>query len=254
MTIDLERLSPPERLLWSYGVTSAEHIDLEGIANARGAKVIYRPLVGCEARLVAGPESAIISVNPSPYAGRQRFSLAHELAHWLCDRNTGTFLCAKEDIGPQNAQARSVEAFANGYASQLVLPNYLVEPWAAGRRVNLDIAAALAEDFRVSRTAAAIKLVKRSSVPSCVTCHSKSGRLWFQRNDAMGDDFFPLSQLHQESDAFDLVFTATSKTTRPKRGRADRWLSGKDCYRREVESQSMKLPDGTVLTLISILR
>ena len=66
---------------------------------------------------------------------------------------------AKEVIGPQNAEAKSVEARANGYASQLVLPDYLVIPWAEGKRANLDVAKSLANDFNASLTAAAITLL-----------------------------------------------------------------------------------------------
>lgn len=111
MRIDTARLSPAERLLWSHGVVEPDQIDLEAIANARGARVVHRHLDGCEARLVASAEQAVISVNiAGGYEGRRRFSLAHELAHWICDRKTGSFQCAKEVIGPQNAEAKSVEA------------------------------------------------------------------------------------------------------------------------------------------------
>ncbi|MBA4059852.1 MAG: hypothetical protein C0470_05665 [Verminephrobacter sp.] len=52
MAVDVDRLSRPERLLWGHGVRRPEHIDLEAIAGARGAHVIYRKLDGCAARLV----------------------------------------------------------------------------------------------------------------------------------------------------------------------------------------------------------
>ncbi len=85
MEIDVQQLSPAERLLWSYGVTQPIHIDLDAIANDKDAQVIYRPLDGCEARLVVREDLAIISVNSKSNDGRQRFSLAHELAHLICD-------------------------------------------------------------------------------------------------------------------------------------------------------------------------
>lgn len=194
MAISPSALSPPERLLWGYGVSAPEHIDLDGIAADKYARVVYRTLCGCEARLVASAERAVICVNPSLYQGRQRFSLAHELAHWLCDRKTGSFLCAKEVIGPQNAEAKSVEAHANAYASQLILPDYLVVPWAEGKRANLDVAKSLAEDFRTSLTAAAIKLARRTTVPACIVCHNQRRLVWHQRNATFSADFFVLSE------------------------------------------------------------
>ena len=164
MNIDRRQLSPAEQLLWGYGVTDPSHIDLVAIANDKGAEVKFRPLGGCEARLVARGDSAIISVSSTSSQGRQRFSLAHELAHWICDRDRGVFLCAKEDIGPQNSEAKSVEGHANNYASQLILPTYLVDPWLKGRRANLDVANQLSKEFSCSLTAAAINTSTSSLV------------------------------------------------------------------------------------------
>lgn len=255
MKIDSARLSPAERLLWSYGVVAPSQIDLEAIANASGVRVVHRHLDGCEARLVASAEHAVISVNATGgYEGRRRFSLAHELAHWICDRKTGSFQCAKEVIGPQNAEAKSVEAHANAYASQLILPDYLVVPWAHGKRTNLDVAKALANDFNASLTAAAIKLAKRATTPACIVCHNQSRLLWRQCNAAFPSEFFVLGELHQETDAFRIAFGAANGLSRPRQEPADRWLSGGGAYRLSIESQSIKLPDGTVLTMLSLAK
>lgn len=254
MEIDVHKLSPAERLLWGYGVTAPSHIDLEGIANDNGAEIKFRRLGGCEARLVARGDRAIISVDSGSNDGRQRFSLAHELAHWICDRKTGSFMCAKEDIGPQNAEAKSVEAHANGYASQLILPTYLVDPWMQGRKIVLDVASLLAKDFNASLTAASIKLIKRASVPSYVACHSQSRLIWHQRSLSFPPDFYVVSELHQDTDAFQMAFGAGTGMSRPKREPANRWVSGRDAYRLEVASQSVKLPDATVLTMIALVK
>ena len=254
MSVDVGRLTAPERLLWSYGVRTPEHIDLEGIANHRGARVVYRHLDGCAARLVAAGGRAVISVGVDGYPGRQRFSLAHELAHLVCDCGRGSFRCANEDIGPQNAEAKSVEAYANNYASQLVLPDFLVEPWIRGRRATLDTAKDLAEEFGTSLTAAAIKLVKRSTVSACITCHSQTRLKWFQKNASMPFDFRVKSELHYDSDALSMVHGRGPSISRPAKQSADHWLQGPDAYRLNVESQSMKLPDGSVLTVVSILK
>jgi Zn-dependent peptidase ImmA (M78 family) len=252
MTFDLTRMSPAERLLWGYGVTAPSHIDLVGIANAHNAQVVYRSLDGCEARLVAYGEQAVISVSTTSTEGRQRFSLAHEIAHWICDRKAGSFKCAKEDIGPQNAEAKTTESQANGYASQLLLPSYLVDPWIQNKAVTLDVAAALAKDFGASLTAAAIKLVKRSAKQTCITCHSQNNLLWHQRSLSFPYDFYVNRNLHQDTDAFTLAFTTKNGMTRPKKETADRWLSGRDTYRLIVETQSVKLPDASVLTVLSL--
>jgi Zn-dependent peptidase ImmA (M78 family) len=253
ININLARLSPAERLLWGYGVTDPSHIDLEGIAHDQNAKVIYRSLRGCEARLATFGNQAVISVNTSSPEGRQRFSLAHELAHWICDRHSGSFLCAQDDIGPQNAEAKTTEAQANGYASQLVLPTYLVDPWLESKDVCLDVASAMGKEFRTSVTAAAIKMIKRSKKSSLITCHSQTGLLWQQRSTSFPSDFFPIRALHHDTEAFTMVFSGRSGMTRLKKEPASHWINGSGVYRLEVQTQSLRLPDGTILSSIDLL-
>ena len=256
MDVDLKQLSPAERLLWGYGVTDPSHIDLDAIANDNGAEIKYRPLGGCEARLVVRGDRAIISINSNGNNdGRQRFSLGHELAHWIYDRKTGAFLCAKEDIGPQNAEAKSVEAQANGYASQLILPTYLVDPWMQKQKtqkLSLDMASLLRKDFNSSLTASAIKLIKRAAVPACITCHNQSALAWHHRSRSFPLEFYLIPELHQDTNAFRLAFGGISGMTKPKCEPASHWMSGRDAYRLEVTTQSVKLPDATVLTMIAL--
>lgn len=253
MIIDPQALSPAERLLWSYGVTEPVHIDLDAIALDRGAQVRYRRLDGCEARLVVSGDRAIISVNDTSQEGRRRFSLGHELAHWICDRGRGSFLCANDDIGPQNAEAKHVEALANSYASQLILPDYLVQSWIQGKPISLDTASALRKDFKASLTAAAIKLAKRARQPACVACHGQSKLHWFVKNRAFPTDIYMSRELHQDTDAFSIVFGGMSGMGRPKREPANRWLTGSGVFRMTVQSQSLGLSDSATLTLIALV-
>lgn len=252
MEVDRSRLSSAERLLWDYGITEPNHIDLEAIANDHGVEVKYRQLGGCEARIVVRGDRAIISVNSASTDGRRRFSLAHELAHWICDRKGGSFSCSIIDIGPQNAQAKSVESQANSYASQLILPTYLVDPWLQNRKINLDTASQLGKEFKASVTAAAIKLVRRATMPACVACHNQTRMTWHQRSATFPPDFYVLSELHHETDAFRVAFGDAAGLTLPKREPAHRWISGKNAFRLEVSTQSIKLRDATVLTLIAL--
>ncbi|WP_409028533.1 ImmA/IrrE family metallo-endopeptidase [Janthinobacterium sp. SUN098] len=254
MNIDPERFSPAERLLWGYGVIDPSHINLEGIAHDQNAQVIYRPLGGCEARLVVFGDKAVISVNNGSPEGRQRFSLAHELAHWICDRHAGSFMCAQEDIGPQNAEARTMEAEANGFASQLILPSYLVDPWVAGKMVSLEVAATLAHEFRTSLTASAIKLVKRASEPAALACHDQKKLLWHQRSASFPYDFYLVKQLHQETEGFTMAFSGKGSMSKVKKEPANRWINGPNTYRLEVQSQSIRLPDGAILTSLNLVK
>jgi Zn-dependent peptidase ImmA (M78 family) len=253
MTVDIDRLSRPERLLWGHGIRMPEHIDLEAIANARGAHVVYRKLDGCAARLVASGDCAVISVAVDDNLGRRRFSLGHELAHWIQDTQRASFKCSSTDIGPQNAEAKTIEADANSFASQLILPDYLVWPWVADRKPSLDLASAMGGDFQVSLTASALKLLQRAKGPIAITCHDQRRLKWSRRSRDFATDFYILNELHQDTVAFEMAYGAAKGLSRPKRESASRWISGPGTYRTEVWSQSIKLPEGSVLTMLAVV-
>lgn len=252
MAIEVDKLSRPERLLWRHGVRKPEHIDLEAIAAAQGAHVVYRKLDGCAARLVAAGDRAVISVALDDIHGRRRFSLGHELAHWIQDTQRVSFKCSSTDIGPQNAEAKSIEADANSFASQLILPDYLVWPWVADRKPSLDLANAMGGDFQASLTASALKLLQRATAPTAITCHDQRRLRWSRRSQTFSTDFYILNELHQDTVAFEMAFGAAKGLSRPKRESASRWISGPGTYRMEIWSQSIKLPDGSVLSMLSV--
>lgn len=146
-----------------------------------------------------------------------------------------------------------METYANSYASQLILPSYLTEQWSQEKRVNLETASAMSKDFNASLTAATIKLVKGAAIPACVTCHSQSKLIWLQKSVIFPFDFYIVKELHHETNAFKLAFGTTFGMSRPCKEPADRWIKGRDACRLSVDSQSVKLPDGTVLTIFTIL-
>ena len=250
MTTASHLLSAPERLLWFHGCRRPEHIDLEGIACDRGARVVYRRLDGCAARLLTDGEQAVISIQASDSEGRQRFSLAHELAHWINDARRG-FSCFGDDIGPQNAEAASVEAAANDFSSQLILPDYMVAPWMRGRHVNLGLAVELSAAFRTSVTAAAIKLARRAASGACLVCHSMRGRRWFVRSRTWPFGLYPRMHLHPDTAAFGLAVKGAGSMSNARSSPGAHWLSGSGFPAMSVETQSMRLPDGAVLTMLA---
>lgn len=202
---------------------------------------------------MAAGDRAVISVAADDTLGRRRFSLGHELAHWIQDAQRTSFKCTSTDIGPQNAEAKSIEADANIFASQLVLPDYLVWPWLADRKPSLDLANAMGNDFQASLTASALKLLQRTKVPTAITCHDQRKLKWSRRSRGFSTDFYIFNELHQETVAFEMAFGAGKGLSRPKRESASRWISGPGAHLMEVWSQSIKLPEGSVLTMLSMV-
>ncbi|MES2040088.1 MAG: ImmA/IrrE family metallo-endopeptidase [Pseudomonadota bacterium] len=251
MRIDVTALSPAERILWGLGITDPCDIDLDAIAFSLGATIKRRKLDGCEARLVASGDSAIITVDTQSILTRQRFSIAHEICHWRLDRGRGGFLCTKDDISPRDGAAREGETLANNFASQMILPDYLFNPHAAGKLVNLEVVEKIAALFSASLTATAIKLVRNATIPAWIVCHRQQGIAWFFKNKAVPEELFLRKNLHEDTDGFAILFDSGNKKTRIKLESGSLWFSNRDASRYKVSTQSMKVPDGTVISVVS---
>jgi Zn-dependent peptidase ImmA (M78 family) len=168
----------PARLLAELGITEPEDIDLDDIAFACGALVVREPLTGCEARLLGHGDRAVITVNANIRStARQRFSVGHEIGHWMHHRSQASFRCTKRDF-IQSWGDPSPEKDANTYAADILLPPQMYAPRVKGRDMTLAIASDMAELFGSSLTASAIRLVNVGSSPAIVLCSGASGIIW----------------------------------------------------------------------------
>jgi hypothetical protein len=254
MIVDLSALSPAERILWGLGITDPNDIDLDAIAFSLGASIKRRRLDGCEARLVASGDKAIITVDSQSIPTRQRFSIAHEIGHWRLDRGRGGFLCTKDDLSPRDGAARDGETLANNFASQLILPDYLFNPYAIGKLISWDSAEKIATNFNASLTATAIKLVRNASIPAWLVCHRQRGTAWFFKSAAVPDDLYLRKDLHEDTDGFELLFGEVNARTRVKLESGSLWFSNRDASRYQVRTQSTKAQDGTVMSIVGFSR
>lgn len=99
-------------------------IPIEKLAEAFGIKdILERPFRGMQGALVANPEKSegIILVNSGiRNSQRKRFTLGHELGHFLLPNHGNEMWCSKDDISI-NSQV-SIEREANEFASELLMP------------------------------------------------------------------------------------------------------------------------------------
>jgi hypothetical protein len=249
----LTRDTPAELILKRLGISEPKEIDLEAIAWDMGARVRYRPLDGCEARIIGSADRAIITVNSRSNPRRQRFSIGHELGHWHHDRGR-VLLCQAEDIG-RAAVGGSLhpERIADRFASSLLMPAYIFGPIArASPKSDFQTVRAMAETFDTSRTATAIRLVEDRHFVACLVCHGRQGRKWFTRSPDVPDRWFPREDLAAESFAFTVLFGGGADDRFPRKIGADAWFDRWDAERFEVYEQTIRTGDDEILTLVRI--
>jgi hypothetical protein len=243
-------LTPAERLLQELGITEPNEIDLEAIAFHTRARVRYRPLEGCEARIIGNGDQAIVTVNSTSNIQRKRFSIAHELGHWHHHRGK-CLVCRAEEYRPRDAL--SPERVADGYAADLLMPNYLFKPLARQHaKLTAKTVSALAQAFTASRTATAIRLVESDHAPSLLVCHGPKGRKWFTRAPSVPTKWFPQDSLDADSFAFGVLFGNRPDDSTPRKIGADAWFDRREAERFEVQEQTFRTGSDEILTLVLI--
>jgi hypothetical protein len=242
------RLTPAERLLQKLGVTEPREIDLEAIAFHLGARVRYRKLEGCEARIIGRNDAAIITISKDCVDKRMRFSLAHEIGHW--SHHTGqTLVCRVEESLPQDRM--SPERVANGFAADLLMPHYLFKPIARSyTKLSFKTVIDIAEIFQTSRPATAIRLVEGGHSPALLICHGPKGRKWFVRGPDVPSRWFPRNDLDADSFAFGILFGKSSDDPMPRKIGADAWFDRRDADRYVVYEQTMRSTKDEILSLV----
>lgn len=239
----------PETLLQEMGITEPREIDVEAIAYHCGAVVHYRPLDGCAARIIGYGEQATISVDPNSTRGRQRFSVGHELGHWMRDRGKLVYLCQSTDLRSPWDHRQNPEARANEYAADLLMPAFMFKPAAKGKPMTFEAVAELARTFKVSNMATAIRLVQMGSYPAMVVCYGIEGRRWYSAGLDIPLDLYPLRELSHDTEAFDLLFGKVDRT-RPRMADAASWIAYRRSYRYSIYEHSIRISDDAILALL----
>ncbi|THD59581.1 MAG: ImmA/IrrE family metallo-endopeptidase [Bradyrhizobium sp.] len=237
-------------MLQELGITEPGEIDLEAIAFHLGARVRYRKLEGCEARIIGRNEAAIITIGKDCSDRRKRFSLAHEIGHWTHHKGQ-TLVCRVEESAPQGKM--SPERVANNYAADLLMPHYLFGPAArVYPKLNFKAVNDIADIFHTSRSATAIRLVEGGHSPALLVCHGLKGRKWFARGPDVPPRWFPRDDLDADSFAFGVLFGKKPDDPMPRKIDAEAWFDRRDAGKFAVHEQTIRSATDEILTLVLI--
>jgi hypothetical protein len=119
---------------------------------------------GSEGALVRNPANDAewgIFYNAAARPERRRFTIAHELGHFVLHRTRyATFNCSPDNIYSGVDSLAPIEREADDFASNLLLPGNLLRQRLADRRVDFHLLSTLAQAFGVSLEALCIRFVK----------------------------------------------------------------------------------------------
>lgn len=200
----MKRFRRAKDLLDELGITEPEEIDLEAIAQHVGATVVRERLRGAEARIVGVDDRAIITINQESLPTRQRFSIGHELGHWMYDRGRIDISCGT-DKQERFHTGTDKESLANEFATELLLPSSMFTPRLAKRPPTLEVIKELRDLFRASFTATARRAVDLGAHPAMVVCSSLSKRVWFKASSELEGLLWPNNQTSRDTLAYELL-------------------------------------------------
>jgi len=157
--------SRAKSLLAKHGFTDLP-VDVAGLAKLEGVEVDQADF-GDEISgvLMKDGDRAIIGVNARHAPTRQRFTIAHELGHFLLHTSRDLFVDKDYIVHFRDETSSTgvdpIEVEANQFAAEVIMPADKVRELFNARRFDIDDEAALrrlAAKFTVSPTAMAVRL------------------------------------------------------------------------------------------------
>ncbi len=102
-----------------------------------------------------------IAYNGKARPERQRFTIAHELGHFILHRNQQpSFNCDSQSVHTGIDGLRQIEREADEFAGNLLMPGDLLRDWISNQRIDLHVLSAIAKRFQVSFEALCIRFIK----------------------------------------------------------------------------------------------
>lgn len=138
-------------------------IRIEKVAKDLGVELRSGDLDDVSGLLVRQGNSAVIATNSTQSAQRQRFTIAHELGHFLLHEGILNHVDRSYRVNYRSAessQATNVEEIeANYFAASILMPKQLLDELVAEEALDNDsMVAELAKQFQVSRLAMSLRL------------------------------------------------------------------------------------------------
>jgi Zn-dependent peptidase ImmA (M78 family) len=197
---NLDRMAIEEAGPNSERLAQAIHLQLGAIIKAVPvleiayaldiSEIRFEKLESFEGALLTTPErdTGSILVNEASQAERRRFTIAHELGHYLNPWHTPTsdagFMCSKADlklgshvVKPGLSVNEVQELQANQFAIELLAPRKVVESWTSDTP-SLQEALSIGSRLELSKSAATRRYVERHHMPVAIV-YSQHGRVLY---------------------------------------------------------------------------
>lgn len=131
-------------------------------------------------------EWAIFYNQDITHPGRTNFTLAHELGHYFVHRNQMSkisFECGESDMLEGNQDFPNIEAEANMFAANLLMPNHDFREQVADEQFSFDLMQHCASRYGVSLTAVVLKWLEFSKKEAIAILSEDGFMHWSKSNN-----------------------------------------------------------------------
>lgn len=255
LDIPREPVAAARWVLDRYLIEEPEHITIEAIAMDLGLSIEDGELSGAGARLTRVADRGIIRITDTvTHAGRRRFSIAHELGHFLlAHQECGWVRCLEEEMHAFGGKP-SAETEANAFATELLLPETMIRSRVERPEMNLRALIRLAKDFQTSVTSVALRFVELTGERRALVLSDSSRVSWWRRSKTFGCWLRGRGQeIHADSLAV-RYFLRKEVPARPVDVPAEAWVEDRDAKGHTIVEDAMVIPSmKAVLSLLTIV-
>jgi Zn-dependent peptidase ImmA (M78 family) len=172
-------------LLEEFGIDDIQEVDIRDLVYAKD--IIYReaPLDNYDGRIVYGKRGkALITVNSNlTYEPRKRFTIAHELGHFVLGHNHKE-VTHDNQASMEYYKSGNQETEANQFASELLIPTSVFLEYIEGEKFSPQLMHDLAGEFKTSVTSIVYKYLDYGPHPIAVFySYNNNVKYWKKSKD-----------------------------------------------------------------------
>jgi Zn-dependent peptidase ImmA (M78 family) len=173
-----------KRLLYDSGIDDPSEVEIKEIILGRKAFYQEKPLKNKEAEIVSYGGRSTITINSEiEFESKKRFAAAHELGHYEMHRDLTVIVDSEADL-LNWYKGGEQENEANDFAAELLMPSDVFYKECFRRVLNPSVIEQLSLKFKVSKTAAILRFVRRGNYPVCIVyCKDNKMKWWKSSED-----------------------------------------------------------------------
>lgn len=244
-----------DQLLSELNMTCLDELDIVRVAAHLNIEVRYARLDACAANIIGVGEHAIITVNQASTHGRKRYSIGHEIGHWIYDQGKGLYLCETRDLNiPWNSRLKTspAEKRANRFAAELLMPRKWFQKAARDREMTFNTVEELRQDFQTSRTSTAIRLVELGSYLAFLIMFDRRGhRKWYCASTDFPERMYPCRNIPHNSRAWEDIVNAKHVASGANEVDGDLWIDHPRAFEVTLVEQAIRVGEN-ILVMVSI--